>query len=201
MINRQAILEWSEDHPWQSKSFVEQDLIICRAVVAIFSDEFLCRELAWRPRLPQRLARHPATRRRVRPQNRLTLDGGHYIQPKMHLKPILGPAPNSALTSTNAIERQFQRMLVAKTRRYPVYIQGKGTLKCPDITFCEVHLGSGGKFITSGRFKPDGYAIKESAPPPDADWDNRIGYPAYVVEPGAKLIFTENDAYPSALIR
>lgn len=48
MINRQAILEWSKDHPWQSKSFVEQDLIICRAVVEIFSDEFLCRELAWR---------------------------------------------------------------------------------------------------------------------------------------------------------
>ena len=35
----------------------------------------------------------------------------------------------------------------------------------------------------------------------DADWDNHIGYPAYVVEPGAKLIFTENDAYPSSLIR
>lgn len=131
----------------------------------------------------------------------ITLDGGHYIRPQMHLKPILVPAPNSALTSTNAIERQFQRMFAAKTRRCPVYIQGKGTLKCPDLTFCEVHLGPGVKFITSGRFKPDGYAIKEPAPPPDADWDNRIGYPAYVVEPGAKLIFTENDAYPSALIR
>ena len=48
MINRQAILEWSKDHPWQSKSFVEQDLIICRAVVEIFSDPFLAQELAWR---------------------------------------------------------------------------------------------------------------------------------------------------------
>ena len=48
MINRQAILEWSKDHPWQSKSFVEQDLIICRAVVEIFSDPFLDQELAWR---------------------------------------------------------------------------------------------------------------------------------------------------------
>ena len=35
----------------------------------------------------------------------------------------------------------------------------------------------------------------------DANWDNHIGHPTYVVEPGAKLIFTENDAYPSALIR
>ena len=34
-----------------------------------------------------------------------------------------------------------------------------------------------------------------------ADWDNRIGYPAYVVEPGAELVFTENDAYPKALVR
>ena len=48
MINRQAILEWSKDHPWQSKSFVEQDLIICRAIVEIFSDPFLAQELAWR---------------------------------------------------------------------------------------------------------------------------------------------------------
>ena len=36
---------------------------------------------------------------------------------------------------------------------------------------------------------------------PDADWNNRIGYPAYVVEPGAKLVFAENDSYPSALVR
>ena len=48
MINRQAILEWSKDHPWQSKSFVEQDLIICRAIVEIFSDPVLAQELAWR---------------------------------------------------------------------------------------------------------------------------------------------------------
>ena len=34
----------------------------------------------------------------------------------------------------------------------------------------------------------------------DADWDNRIGYPAFVVEPGAKLVFTDNDRYPKALI-
>ena len=86
-------------------------------------------------------------------------------------------------------------------RRYPIYIQGKGTLKCPNLTFCEVHLGPGVKFITSGRFKPDGHGIKEHVPPPDADWDNCIGYPAYVVESGAELVFTENDAYPTALIR
>lgn len=34
--------------PWSRWSLVEQDLIICRAVIAIFSDEFLRNELAWR---------------------------------------------------------------------------------------------------------------------------------------------------------
>ena len=131
----------------------------------------------------------------------ITLDGGHYIQPQMHFKPLLGPVPNSALTATNVIERQFQKMFAAEMRRYPIYIKGKGTLKCPDLTFCEVHLASGVTFITTGRFKPDGYAIKEPVPPPDADWDNRIGYPAYVVEPGARLVFTENNGYPASLIR
>lgn len=115
----------------------------------------------------------------------ITLDGGHYIQPEMHMRPCVGPVPGN----NNLM------------RRYPIYIQGKGTLKCPDLTFCEVHLGPGVKFITSGRFKPDGYAIKDPVPPPDADWDNRIGYPAYFVEPGAELVFTENDAYPKALVR
>ena len=115
----------------------------------------------------------------------ITLDGGNYIQPELHMRPLAGPLPGN----NNLM------------RRCPIYIQGKGTLKCPDISFCEVHLASGVTFITTGRFKPDGYAIKEPVPPPDADWDKHIGYPAYVIEPGAKLIFTENDAYPSALIR
>ena len=115
----------------------------------------------------------------------ITLDGGHYIQPEMRMRPLAGPVPgNSNLM-----------------RRYPIYIKGRGTLKCPDLTFCEVHLGPGVKFITSGRFKPDGYAIKDPVPPPDADWDNRIGYPAYVVERGAKLVFTDNDSYPDTLVR
>ena len=135
------------------------------------------------------------------PAEIITLDCGHYIQRKMHLQPIAVPPPTNVLTATNAIDRQFQKMFATRYKRRPIYIQGKGTLKCPDITFGEVHLAPGVTFITSGRFKPDGCAIKDPVPPPDADWDNRIGYPAYVIEPGAKLIFTENDAYPSALIR
>lgn len=135
------------------------------------------------------------------PAEVITLDGGHYFQRQMHYQPIAVPPTTNALTATNAIDRQFQKMFLTHGKRRPIRIQGEGTLKCPDITFCEVHLGPGVKFITSGRFKPDGQEIREPIPPSDADWDNRIAYPAYVVEPGAELIFTENDAYPSALIR
>ena len=48
MINRIAIKEWSTVVPWLTDKQVEQDLIICRALVAIFSDEFLASELAFR---------------------------------------------------------------------------------------------------------------------------------------------------------
>ncbi len=48
MINRIAITEWSLVTPWITNKLVEQDLIICRALVAIFSDQFLAGELAFR---------------------------------------------------------------------------------------------------------------------------------------------------------
>lgn len=48
MINVAAITEWRKQVPWHTDEQVEQDLIICRALVAIFSDEFLAGELAFR---------------------------------------------------------------------------------------------------------------------------------------------------------
>lgn len=48
MINRASILQWRTQVPWNSSEQVEQDLIICRALVAIFSDEFLASQLAFR---------------------------------------------------------------------------------------------------------------------------------------------------------
>ena len=135
------------------------------------------------------------------PAEVITLGGGHYFQHRMHYQPIAVPPPTNVLTATNAIDRQFQKMFLTRCKRRPIRIQGEGTLKCPDVTFCEVHLGPGVKFITSGRCKPDGYSIKEPIPPSDADWDNRIGYPAYVVERGAELVFTDNDSYPDTLVR
>ena len=79
-------------------------------------------------------------------------------------------------------------------------IKGRGTLKCPVIAAAEVHLASGVTLVTSGRYTPDGDLIKSETPPPDASFTNAIGYAAYVVEPGAKLVFTDNANYPDTLI-
>ena len=48
MINRAAIMAWNERAPWSEPYMVEQDLIISRALVDIFSDDFLASELAFR---------------------------------------------------------------------------------------------------------------------------------------------------------
>ena len=48
MINRESILLWNEQVPWEDHAKVEQDLLICRCLVAIYSDEFLASQLAFR---------------------------------------------------------------------------------------------------------------------------------------------------------
>ena len=48
MIPESAILEWTSTVPWNSNEQVEQDLIICRALVEIFNDEYLASHLAFR---------------------------------------------------------------------------------------------------------------------------------------------------------
>lgn len=48
MINRAAIIEWRTYVPWNTNEQVEQDLIISRALVAIFNDDFLASSLAFR---------------------------------------------------------------------------------------------------------------------------------------------------------
>jgi predicted nucleotidyltransferase component of viral defense system len=48
MIPRAYITEWSSQVPWQTNEQVEQDLVICRALVEIFSDPFLSERLAFR---------------------------------------------------------------------------------------------------------------------------------------------------------
>lgn len=46
MIPQSYITEWSEKAQWGLNQQVEQDLIICRALVAIYSDDFLVEHLA-----------------------------------------------------------------------------------------------------------------------------------------------------------
>ena len=48
MIPSNDIIEWSETAPWISSEQVEQDLVICRALVEIFSDAYLSEHLAFR---------------------------------------------------------------------------------------------------------------------------------------------------------
>jgi len=48
MINRASIAQWRIQAPWNTSEQVEQDLIICRTLIAIFSDEFLAGQLAFR---------------------------------------------------------------------------------------------------------------------------------------------------------
>jgi predicted nucleotidyltransferase component of viral defense system len=48
MVPQAYITEWSNYVPWQTNEQVEQDLVICRALVEIFKDDFLANRLAFR---------------------------------------------------------------------------------------------------------------------------------------------------------
>lgn len=48
MIPQAYITEWSIVVPWQTNEQVEQDLVICQALVEIFTDEWLSKRLAFR---------------------------------------------------------------------------------------------------------------------------------------------------------
>lgn len=48
MIPQAYITEWSNNVPWQTNEQVEQDLVICRALVEIFKDDLLADSLAFR---------------------------------------------------------------------------------------------------------------------------------------------------------
>lgn len=48
MVPQAFITQWSNFVPWQTNEQVEQDLIISRALVEIFKDDFLAKKLAFR---------------------------------------------------------------------------------------------------------------------------------------------------------
>jgi predicted nucleotidyltransferase component of viral defense system len=48
VIPRAHITAWRAKAPWSTDAQVEQDLVVCRALVELFSDELLAREVAFR---------------------------------------------------------------------------------------------------------------------------------------------------------
>jgi predicted nucleotidyltransferase component of viral defense system len=48
MIPENYLREWKEHAPWKTDGMVEQDLLICRCLVMLFSDPVLSRHLAFR---------------------------------------------------------------------------------------------------------------------------------------------------------
>jgi len=48
MIPENYLREWKEHAPWKTDSMVEQDLIICRSLVMLFSNPFIAQHLAFR---------------------------------------------------------------------------------------------------------------------------------------------------------
>lgn len=48
MIPQRYIQEWKTQAPWPTDAQVEQDLVIARALVEMFSDDFIKKSLAFR---------------------------------------------------------------------------------------------------------------------------------------------------------
>ena len=48
MIPRAHITSWRSKAPWSTDAQVEQDLVVCRALIDLYSDELLAREVAFR---------------------------------------------------------------------------------------------------------------------------------------------------------
>lgn len=48
MIPENYIISWQQDAPWKDYSQIEQDLLISRALIEIFSDDWLSQQLLFR---------------------------------------------------------------------------------------------------------------------------------------------------------
>lgn len=113
----------------------------------------------------------------------------------------------------------YNEKLGAKTGREvrePIIIQGSGTLRANTIAYAEVHLMPGVELITSGEYhdfyetipignsnkrrnRYEQYAVRPSQSASTTNYHERV-YASYIVEPGAKLVFTDNPNYPESLI-
>ena len=144
-----------------------------------------------------------------RPEVVIRLPGtGHYFLPSLILSPVLSAeveriGPQIEKLPDGTVDIGYPLELLKKEsswRRRVVKIIGHGTLKCPTITCAEIHIPSGVTLITSGKYEIDKSYIPHRYPPHDSCLTNNIGYAAYIIEPGAKLIFTCNKNYPQSLI-
>lgn len=112
-----------------------------------------------------------------------TLAHGQYLKGrKSYLERIDG-----ARGTTNLIEQGM-----------PIVIQGSGTLHAPEILWAQVRLKPGVTLVTSGEFS--GIEPLPRRPPADANLTNLTIYSSYIVEKGAKLVFTDNKEYPPSLV-
>ena len=135
-------------------------------------------------------------------------DSAHYFLPKLELSPVLSQeaeriGPEVRQMPDGTVDVGYSLEVVKKEsswRRRVVKIVGQGTLKCPVISSAEVHVPSGITLITSGKYEVDKSSIPFEYPPPNTTLTNHVGYAAYVVKPGAKLVFTDNTNYPKTLI-
>lgn len=48
MIPRAYIFEWQKSSPWQTNAQIEQDLVIERALIELFSNKFIRENVAFR---------------------------------------------------------------------------------------------------------------------------------------------------------
>lgn len=92
----------------------------------------------------------------------------------------------------------------AKTNRYerpPFVVAGPGTLELPLITGYAVYLVSNATFVTSGTVPTNDFtrALFKLNYPMDSSGHSLL-FPTFHVEPGSRVIFTENPRYPQALI-
>lgn len=93
----------------------------------------------------------------------------------------------------------------ARTDRYerpPLVVAGPGTLKLPLITGYAVYLVSNATFVTSGTVPTNDFtrALFKLDYPADSSGHSLL-LPAYHVEPGSRVVFTENPNYPKGLIK
>ena len=113
---------------------------------------------------------------------------------------------------------QFYRELKNGKRggpyRQPLIIQGNGTLYAERIAWHHVLLKPGVKLVTSGeyrgftfsRWNKDTHRHEDAEYPPRPPHDANLAdaeqtvYAAYIVEPGAKLVFSDKTDYPESLI-